>query len=167
MQKRRNREQRFRKSLWWQMGKNQSLPLQTQQKDQLKKWSGLGMVADGFNPGTWGAVAGGSPGPRSACSIEPAPGEPGLHRETLSPKSNQPTNPGCPNLHQSSLLCYNAHGLAICNRTAPSLTRHFVLWAQGLSLTAPFVLGVSSLPYSTHLRSCAFLCLFSTLPGRT
>ena len=47
-------------------------------------------ILDGqFNPGTWKAEAGGFLSPRPAWSIELVPGQPGLHRETLSQNNNK------------------------------------------------------------------------------
>jgi hypothetical protein len=40
-------------------------------------------VAQAFNASTWEEKAGGSLHSWPACSIEQAPGQPGLHRETL------------------------------------------------------------------------------------
>ena len=42
------------------------------------------MVAHAFNPSTWEAEAGGFLNSRPAWSTERVPGQPGLHRETLS-----------------------------------------------------------------------------------
>jgi hypothetical protein len=50
-----------------------------------------GVVAHAFNPSTWEAEAGGSLSSRPAWSTEWVPGQPGLHRETLSWKTNQHT----------------------------------------------------------------------------
>jgi hypothetical protein len=58
------------------------------------------VVAHAFNPSTWEAEAGGFLSSRPAWSTERVPGQPGLHRETLSRKTkkkkkkkkkNQPT----------------------------------------------------------------------------
>jgi hypothetical protein len=49
------------------------------------------VVAHAFNPSTWEAEAGGFLSSRPAWSTEWVPGQPGLHRETLSRKTNQPT----------------------------------------------------------------------------
>jgi hypothetical protein len=46
-----------------------------------------GMVANAFNPSTWEAEAGGFLSLRPAWSKEQVPGQPGLHRETLSRKT--------------------------------------------------------------------------------
>jgi hypothetical protein len=53
-----------------------------------------GMVVHAFNPSTWEAEAGGFLSSRPAWSTEWAPGQPGLHRETLSqiPPSPKQTN---------------------------------------------------------------------------
>jgi hypothetical protein len=45
-----------------------------------------GVVAHTFNPSTWEAEAGGFPSSRPAWSKKSVPGQPGLHRETLSQK---------------------------------------------------------------------------------
>jgi hypothetical protein len=57
------------------------------------------VVAHAFNPSTWEAEAGGFLSSRPAWSTEWVPGQPGLHRETLSWKkikkgkqTNKPTN---------------------------------------------------------------------------
>ena len=42
------------------------------------------MVVQDFNPSTWKAEAGDSLSLRPAWSTEQVPGQPGLHRETLS-----------------------------------------------------------------------------------
>jgi hypothetical protein len=47
------------------------------------------MVAYAFNPSTWEAEAGGFLSSRPAWSTEWVPGQPGLHRETLSRKTKQ------------------------------------------------------------------------------
>jgi hypothetical protein len=44
-----------------------------------------------FNPSTWEAEAGGFLSSRPAWSTERVPGQPGLHRETLSWKTKKPT----------------------------------------------------------------------------
>jgi hypothetical protein len=44
------------------------------------------MVAHAFNPSTWEAEAGGFLSSRPAWTTERVPGQPGLHRETLSQK---------------------------------------------------------------------------------
>ena len=43
-----------------------------------------------FNPSSWEAEAGGSLSSRPAWSTEQVPGQPGLHRETLSQKKKKP-----------------------------------------------------------------------------
>jgi hypothetical protein len=48
------------------------------------------MVAHAFNPSTWEAEAGGFLSSRKVWSTERVPGQPGLHRETLS--RNKQTN---------------------------------------------------------------------------
>ena len=50
------------------------------------------MVAHAFNPSTWKAEAGGFLSSRSAWSTESVPGQPGLHRETLSQKTKKQKN---------------------------------------------------------------------------
>jgi hypothetical protein len=50
------------------------------------------MVAHAFNPSTWEAEAGRFLSLRPAWSTEWVPGQPGLHRETLSQKTNKQTN---------------------------------------------------------------------------
>ena len=47
------------------------------------------MVAHAFNPSTWEAEAGGFLSSRPAWSTERVPGQPGLHRETLSRKTKK------------------------------------------------------------------------------
>jgi hypothetical protein len=47
------------------------------------------VVAHTFNPSTWEAEAGGFLSSRPAWSIERVPGQPGLHRETLSQKKKK------------------------------------------------------------------------------
>jgi hypothetical protein len=47
------------------------------------------LVAHAFNPSTWEAEAGRFLSSRLAWSIEWVPGQPGLHRETLSWKNKQ------------------------------------------------------------------------------
>jgi hypothetical protein len=48
-----------------------------------------GVVVHAFNPSTWEAEAGGSLSSRPAWSTEWVPGQPGLHRETLSRKNQK------------------------------------------------------------------------------
>jgi hypothetical protein len=50
------------------------------------------VVAHTINPGTWEAEAGEILSSWPAWSTERAPGQPGLHRETLSRKTNKQTN---------------------------------------------------------------------------
>jgi hypothetical protein len=50
------------------------------------------MVAHTFNPSTWEAEAGGFLSSRPAWSTESVPGQPGLHRETLSLKTKKIKN---------------------------------------------------------------------------
>jgi hypothetical protein len=47
------------------------------------------VVAHAFNPSTWEAEAGGFLSSRPAWSTEWVPGQPGLHRETLSQKTKK------------------------------------------------------------------------------
>jgi hypothetical protein len=51
----------------------------------------LSVVAHAFNPSTWEAEAGEFLNLRPAWSTERVPGQPGLHRETLSRKSKNKT----------------------------------------------------------------------------
>ena len=53
-----------------------------------------GLLAHTFNPSTWEAEAGGFPSSKPAWSTEWVPGQPGLHRETLSRKKKS-----CPKPH--------------------------------------------------------------------
>jgi hypothetical protein len=48
-----------------------------------------GVVAHAFNPSTWEAEAGEFLSSRPAWSTERVPGQPGLHRETLSRKTKK------------------------------------------------------------------------------
>jgi hypothetical protein len=50
------------------------------------------VVAHAFNPSTWEAEAGGFLSSRAAWSTKWVPGQPGLHRETLSRKNKKQTN---------------------------------------------------------------------------
>jgi hypothetical protein len=50
------------------------------------------VVAHAFNPSTWEAEAGGFLSSRPAWSTKRVPGQPGLHRETLSQKKTKETN---------------------------------------------------------------------------
>jgi hypothetical protein len=49
----------------------------------------LAVLAHAFNPSTWEAEAGGFLSSRPAWSTELVPGQPGLHRETLSQKKKK------------------------------------------------------------------------------
>jgi hypothetical protein len=51
-----------------------------------------GVVTHAFDPSTWEAEAGGFLSSRPAWSTKWVPGQPGLHRETLSWKTNKQTN---------------------------------------------------------------------------
>jgi hypothetical protein len=55
-------------------------PYSLREKEQ-GSWA---VVAHAFNPSTWEAEAGGFLSSRPAWSTELVPGQPGLHRETLS-----------------------------------------------------------------------------------
>jgi hypothetical protein len=50
------------------------------------------VVVHAFNPSTWEAEAGGFLNSRTAWSTELVPGQPGLHRETLSRKTKTKQN---------------------------------------------------------------------------
>jgi hypothetical protein len=50
------------------------------------------VVVYAFNPSTWEAEAGGFLSSRPAWSTEWVPGQPGLHRETLSRKTKKKKN---------------------------------------------------------------------------
>jgi hypothetical protein len=68
-------------------------------------WGGGLLVVHGFNPSTWEAGAGGFVSFRPAWSTEWVPGQPGLHRETLSQnqkKKKKESHPGRPKLLFSS-----------------------------------------------------------------
>jgi hypothetical protein len=52
-----------------------------------------GVVAHAFNPSTWEAEAGGFLSLGPAWSTEWVPGQPELHKETLSQKTNKQTKP--------------------------------------------------------------------------
>jgi hypothetical protein len=64
-------------------------------KDLKKPNNCQTVVAHAFNPSTWEAEAGGFLSSRLAWSTEWVPGQPGLHRETLS--QNKQTNKQTPN----------------------------------------------------------------------
>jgi hypothetical protein len=55
----------------------------------IKNQWGQAVVAHAFNPNTWEAEAGGFLSSRPAWSTEWVPGQPGLHRETLSQKTKK------------------------------------------------------------------------------
>jgi hypothetical protein len=52
----------------------------------MRNWA---VVAHAFNPSTWEAEAGGFLSSRPVWSTESVPGQPGLHRETLSQKKKK------------------------------------------------------------------------------
>jgi hypothetical protein len=62
------------------------------------------VVAHTFNPSIWRLKQVDLPSSKLAWSIEQVPGQPGLHRETLSQKTKtktkKPTKPNQPNKHQ-------------------------------------------------------------------
>jgi hypothetical protein len=64
------------------------LCIETFHKLRLHSWA---VVAHASNPSTWEAEAGGFLSSRSVWSTEWVPGQPGLHRETLS-QTNKQTN---------------------------------------------------------------------------
>jgi hypothetical protein len=67
--------------------------LKLQTKQNKTKHFSQAVVVHAFNPSTWEAEAGRFLSLRPACSIELVPGQPGLHRETLSLKqTNKQTN---------------------------------------------------------------------------
>jgi hypothetical protein len=59
----------------------------------IKRFKSPGVVAHAFNPSTWEAEAGGFLSSRPAWSTEWVPGQPGLHRKTLSRKNKKQKNP--------------------------------------------------------------------------
>jgi hypothetical protein len=58
-------------------------------KSNFKKSNKPGVVEHAFNPSTWEAEAGGFLSSRPAWSTKCVPGQPGLHRETLSRKTKK------------------------------------------------------------------------------
>jgi hypothetical protein len=58
-------------------------------KGYLKLLCKPSVVAHAFNPSTWEAEAGGFLSSRPAWSTEQVPGQPGLHKETLSCKTKK------------------------------------------------------------------------------
>jgi hypothetical protein len=58
----------------------------------IKEFFCWAVVAHHFNPSTWKAEAGGFLSSRTAWSTEFVPGQPGLHRETLSQKNKTKQN---------------------------------------------------------------------------
>jgi hypothetical protein len=87
-------------------------------------------VARAFNPSTWEAVAGGFLSLRPAWSTEWIPGQPGLHRETLS--STPPPPPKkkrilvCPCTDDRKRLIHRTHPIISdsCFSTYAVLCRH-------------------------------------------
>jgi hypothetical protein len=63
------------------------------------------LVGHTFKPSTLEAEAGGSLSPRPAWSTEWVPGQPGLHKETLSQKTKKQTNMQIP--HQSPVWSFS------------------------------------------------------------
>jgi hypothetical protein len=59
---------------------------------RLRRTISWAVVAHAFNPSTWQAEAGGFLSSRPAWSSEWVPGQPGLHRETLSQKNQTKPN---------------------------------------------------------------------------
>jgi hypothetical protein len=53
---------------------------------ELRVYTEPGVVVHAFNPSTWAVEAGGFLSSKPAWSTEWVPGQPGLHRETLSRK---------------------------------------------------------------------------------
>jgi hypothetical protein len=74
-----------------------------------------GVVAHAFNPSTWEAEAGGFLSSRPAWSTERVPGQPGLHRETLSRKTNKQTNKQTKKVFASVLNLWVATSLKSSN----------------------------------------------------
>jgi hypothetical protein len=62
-------------------------------------------MAYAFNPSTWEAEAGGFLSSRPAWSTEGVPGQPGLHRETLSLKKKKKTEKQQKHPQKSACLC--------------------------------------------------------------
>ena len=77
-------------------------------KNVLGSWA---VVAHAFNPSTWEAEAVGFLCSRPAWSTEWVPGQPGLHRETLSQKTNKQTNKQ-QQQQQKSVLGFCVHYLS-------------------------------------------------------
>jgi hypothetical protein len=67
---------------------NSYIHIYTQLRLKSRK-SGRAVVAHAFNPSTWEAEAGGCLNSRPAWSKEWVPGQPGLHRETMSQKKQK------------------------------------------------------------------------------
>jgi hypothetical protein len=67
-----------------------------------------GMVGHTFNPSTWEAEAGEFLSSRPAWSTSRVPGQPGLHRETLSRKTKQKTN------NKKVLILFYVHWCFAC-----------------------------------------------------
>jgi hypothetical protein len=65
----------------------------SKQSVQVRKYTISGMVAHAFNPSTWEAEAGGFLSSRPTWFTKWVPGQPGIHRETLSRKTKNQTKP--------------------------------------------------------------------------
>jgi hypothetical protein len=104
------------------------------------KWSRVpAVVAHAFNPSTWEAEAGGFLSSRPAWSTEWVPGQPGLHRETLSWKKKQKQNK---QMEQIIMHC-DQYSIA------------FKLW----KLELEYVRVMLQLEFSDYKLSSIFLCI--------
>jgi hypothetical protein len=76
---------------WGSYGSQRTAPLPTESSHPrgLVRNIQPGVVAHSFNPSTWEAEAGRFLSSRPAWSTERVPGQPGLHRETLSQENKQ------------------------------------------------------------------------------